>query len=110
MRRWRNLNLSHSDFRRDLFSFPEAKLIRANADTVIGRHYHKIKEELFILSEGECQMRLGVSEIQMEIGKVYEVSPGTYHEFSLKKGSVLIGLNSRPYDASDDYRQEESNV
>jgi hypothetical protein len=40
----------------------------------------------------------------MQIGTIYSVKPGQYHEFHLSRGSVLIGLNSHPYDPSDDYR------
>ena len=97
----------HRDERRDLYSFPEAKLIEAKQDTVIGRHYHMRKEEKFILSRGECVLFLGSNpsvEIPMEIGRIYSVLPGDYHEFHIKRGSVLVGLNSHAYDPADDYR------
>lgn len=104
------LNPSHSDDRRDLTSFPEAKLIRLKKDTVLGRHYHKKKEEKFMLSEGEGVLHLGSpAKVEpMKIGKIYSVKPGEYHEFHIKAGSVLIGLNSLPYDPSDDYRLEHT--
>jgi GDPmannose 4,6-dehydratase len=96
---------THSDSRRTLRSFPEAKLIEAKEDTTIGCHWHEQKEELFLLSKGECVMTTDVAITPMEIGTIYPVPPGTYHEFRIKKGSVLVGLNSRPYDPSDDYRR-----
>lgn len=97
---------THSDDRRDLHSFPEAKLIAVKKDTVIGRHYHMRKEEKFILSQGDGSLHLGVPAVvfPMEIGRIYSVKPGEYHEFHLRAGSVLVGLNSHPYDPSDDYR------
>jgi len=99
---------SHSDERRDLTSFPEAKLIRVKKDTVIGQHYHLKKEERFVLSEGQAMLVLGTglerTQWPMEIGRVYTVSPGQYHEFRITRDSVLIGLNSHPYDPADDYR------
>lgn len=100
------LQTTHSDDRRDLTSFPEAKLITVKKDTVIGRHYHMKKEEKFILSEGEGELHLGVPAniTPMAIGQIYSVKPGQYHEFHIKRGSVLIGLNSHPYDPADDYR------
>jgi GDPmannose 4,6-dehydratase len=100
------LQTTHSDDRRDLTSFPEAKLIAVKKDTVIGRHYHMRKEEKFILSEGEGVLHLGTPAqiVPMQIGQIYSVKPGQYHEFHLKRGSVLVGLNSHPYDPSDDYR------
>lgn len=106
------LQPTHSDDRRDLTSFPEAKLISVKKDTVIGRHYHKRKTEKFLLSEGSGTLYIGepghmlvdCASIHMNIGKIYEVLPGLYHEFHLKRGSVLVGLNSHPYDPADDYR------
>jgi len=100
----------HSDDRRDLWSFPEAKLIEVKRDTVIGRHYHMRKEEKFILCQGSGLLKLGAIDaafrqiIAMQIGQVYSVKPGQYHEFHLSRGSVLVGLNSHAYDPSDDYR------
>lgn len=101
------MQLAHEDARRSLYSFPEAKVIVAKTDTTIGGHYHKLKEEVFILSEGSCVLWTPFGGAQpMAIGKLYAVPPETYHEFHLTQGSVLIGLNSRIYDASDDYRGE----
>lgn len=104
------LQPTHSDDRRDLHSFPEAKLISVKKDTMIGGHYHMRKEEKFILSEGTGSLHLGVPAeiIPMQIGRVYSVKPGQYHEFHLKCGSVLVGLNSHPYDPADDYRAKVS--
>jgi GDPmannose 4,6-dehydratase len=95
----------HSDARRDLYSFPEAKLLVCKADVVLGRHLHKRKQEMFVLSEGEGEMHLGMppAVTPMQIGRVYTVEPGQYHEFHLKRGSVLVGLNSHPYDPADDH-------
>jgi mannose-6-phosphate isomerase-like protein (cupin superfamily) len=105
------LQTSHSDDRRDLQTFPEAKLIRVKKDTVIGGHFHLKKQEKFILSEGECVLHLRVGLHQtphrMQIGRIYTVEPGQYHEFHVKAGSVLVGFNSRAFDASDDYRIEQ---
>ena len=112
------LNLTHSDERRDLCSFPEAKVLNIKQDCILGKHYHKLKTEYFILSEGECILlksplpvkveggtSYGLTESgKMEIGKLYEISANTYHEFHIKAGSVLIGLNSMPFTGDDDYK------
>ena len=96
----------HSDDRRDLRSFPEAKLITVKKDCTLGAHYHAKKTELFILSEGSGTLVLEAEAIHMEIGSVYTVNPGTLHTFKLRAGSVLVGLNSHAYDPSDDYKVE----
>lgn len=102
------LNTGHSDERRDLTIYPEAKVIRVKKDTVIGGHYHKRKTEVFILSEGRAVMVLNGVRYTMIHGRAYTVEPLAYHEFHVDAGSVLIGLNSHPYDASDDYRMEDA--
>lgn len=96
----------HSDARRDMQIFPEAKVLTAKVDTVVGGHYHAKKDEHFILSEGYGIIFLGEGMTQtqegMAPGKIYPVSAGTPHYFWLKAGSILVGLNSRPYDRADD--------
>lgn len=93
--------IKHEDDRRILESFPEAKVITAKVDCEIGNHFHKIKTEMFILSSGECLLNGDV----MEIGKIYVVPPGVNHSFKIAKDSVLVGINSHPYDGSDDYKK-----
>ena len=102
------LRPNHSDARRDLYTFPEAKLLEIKQDTVIGKHYHMRKEEKFILCRGACVMHVGVPaiETQMAIGEIYSIAPGQYHEFHIKRGSVLVGLNSTEYDKADDHYLE----
>lgn len=100
------LTSTHSDDRRDLVSYPEAKVITAKRDTELGGHFHKLKTERFLLVSGEGYIIRDGREERMPIGRLYDVPPGVFHSFHLKAGSVLIGLNSRPYDAADDYRME----
>lgn len=106
------LSTRHSDDRRDLETFPEAKVLRVKKHCTIGGHYHLKKDEHFILSEGEGVMTLGrvgvisAQTLQMQIGRIYAVPAGRPHWFDLKAGSVLVGLNSRPYDPADDYPVE----
>ena len=100
------LHIGHSDDRRDLRTFPEAKLIIVKKDCTLGAHYHAKKTELFILSEGSGTIVLEAEATPMEIGRVYAVNPGTLHTFKLRAGSVLVGLNSHAYDPSDDYKVE----
>lgn len=98
------LRVTHSDDRRDLTTFPEAKLIEAKRDTIIGQHFHVKKEERFLLSKGQCDIVIDGARSPMLIGEIYTVSPGEYHEFHIKRGAVLVGLNSQPYDPADDHR------
>jgi len=94
----------HVDDRRTLEDWPEAKIITANKDCVLGDHFHRIKTEKFILTSGEATMKVDLSTIRMERGEVYTISPGQRHSFFVKKGSVLIGICSHKFDPTDDYK------
>jgi GDPmannose 4,6-dehydratase len=100
------LSTGHEDDRRKLTAYPEAKVLEAKRDTVIGGHYHLKKTEQFILSRGRCAMLMGRPPVKVDMtpGEIYTVRPGEYHEFQIERGSVLVGLNSHDYDPSDDYR------
>jgi len=101
----KKLSNFHEDHRRRLHSFPEAKLLEIKEDCVIGDHHHKIKTEKFILCEGEAELIIRDGQTSdMKIGKIYTVLPNQHHTFKVKAGSVLVGLNSMPYDPKDDYR------
>lgn len=94
----------HEDNRRRLEDWPEAKIITAKEDCVLGNHYHKIKTEIFILSVGQAWINVDGKRYQMIKGNMYTVYPNQMHSFDIKKDSVLIGLCSHVYDASDDYK------
>jgi GDPmannose 4,6-dehydratase len=101
----KKLSNFHEDHRRRLHSFPEAKLLEIKEDCTIGEHYHKVKTEKFILCEGQAELIIkGMDAQPMEIGKIYTVLPEQHHTFHVKTGSVLVGLNSMPYDPKDDYK------
>lgn len=97
---------THTDDRRDLTSFPEGKLIVAKKDTTLGGHFHKQKTELFALLTGSATLCRDGEMIEMRAGAIYEVRPGVMHSFEITAGSALVGLNSHPYDAADDYKIE----
>lgn len=103
----------HEDDRRILESYPEAKVIRFKKKCTIGKHYHKIKTEKFILLNGRCTMESCTikedgnvnSSIDFMIkGKIYTIKPGTYHSFLATEETVLLGINSHAYDPQDDYK------
>lgn len=100
-----NLLTINEDSRRKLTSFPEGKLLEIKENCVVGNHYHKIKTEYFVLCEGgECEMMVNDVKIIMEVGVLYTIEPFAYHSFHIKKGSVLMGLCSHPFDHEDDYK------
>lgn len=98
----------HEDERRILEDWPEAKVITAKQDCILGDHYHKIKTEKFILVHGNATLIYsydsGNGQKPMQKGVIYTVEPNVRHTFLLTAESVLVGLCSHPYDPTDDYR------
>lgn len=95
----------HEDERRILEDWPEAKIITAKQDCVLGNHCHKIKTEKFILVDGEAYISINSHGfIPLYKGEMITILPNEMHTFKLKHGSVLIGLCSHHYDPSDDYK------
>src|SRR5678816_1283368 len=96
----------HTDARRDLYEFeyPVSKIIVAKQRCTLGNHYHKLKDEEFVLVAGEASVRLsGEDWREMKIMEPVKVEAGRAHTFELSDGAILIGFCSRPYDPTDDY-------
>lgn len=95
----------HQDERRILEDWPEAKIITAKQDCILGNHYHKIKTEKFILVDGEASVSINSHVfIPLYKGEMITILPNEIHAFQMKQGARLIGLCSHPFDPTDDYR------
>lgn len=100
-----------SDARRDLYEFegyPVCKLIVAKEDCTLGEHYHKRKDEVFVLISGACDAKIGEFHDYLAILERYEVPAGTFHSFILWKGAILLGFCTQPYDPTDDYKVSDA--
>jgi hypothetical protein len=108
-----SLTLVSDDSRRSLYEFGQgewkcAKYLEIKEDSVIGDHYHKLKDEYFLLVSGEIEeliMNDGIGPVMKSIRPpfAFAVPRWTYHKFKVKAGSILIGLQSELYDKTDDY-------
>lgn len=85
------------------------KTVIAKEDCVLGKHYHKIKTELFTLVKGEIIIshrsifaKKDVIET-MKFGEKYLIRPNTIHEFRLRKGAIMNCLVNREYTPKDDF-------
>lgn len=104
------LKLVSEDTRRKLSEFGNGgtwkvcKILEATTDCRVGDHYHKLKDEMFVLLEGSGRFDVdNESNIHHAPYSVF-VPRGTYHSFELVKGSVLIGLATELHDPTDDYK------
>jgi mannose-6-phosphate isomerase-like protein (cupin superfamily) len=104
------LKLVSEDHRRKLSEMGEGgnwkvcKVLEVKEDCRVGDHYHKRKDEMFLLIEGSGTFIIS-DEWSMHTAPFSVFVPrGTYHAFILKKGSVLIGLATELHDPIDDYK------
>lgn len=97
---------SNSDRRRDIYEFerfPVCKVVRTKEECILGRHYHKLKEEVFVLVAGQGLAYVAGKTFTLWPFEAYVVRPLEMHSFKLSAGSVLLGFCTTPYDPSDDY-------
>lgn len=57
-------------------------------------HYHKIKEESFILLWGDLNLRLNGREINMRLGEPITIAPGVWHDFRSVGGCVFEEIST----------------
>lgn len=104
------LNLVSEDARRKLFEFgggrnwKVCKILEAKEDCWVGNHYHKLKDEMFVLISGSGTFVIESKTIVEHAPFSLFVPRGSYHTFNLKKGSILIGLATELHDPKDDYK------
>lgn len=100
----------HKNEKRTLTEFGEgkiwkvAKVIKMRKDDVLGNHYHKLKDECFMLVSGSGNMSIRGKKQKMILFNEYFVNKNDVHSFELKKGSILVGLCSEVFNPDDDYK------
>ncbi len=102
-----SLRLVSEDQRRKLYEFGEglwrcAKYLEIKQDSVIGNHYHKLKDECFLLLDGEMEVTLDGVKSDVKAPCVIEVPRNVYHVFKVKAGSRILGLCSELFNKEDD--------
>ena len=100
---------THTDKRRTLTEFgiggvwKVCKVIKTYEACLLGEHYHKNKDESFMLVAGDGYITQGDKVTVMQPFKEYFVQRGTLHAFDLSKDALLIGLCTKEFDPTDDY-------
>ena len=103
---------THEDERRTLIEwitdepFRSAKVVIAKGEQVIGKHFHKKKDEAFLLLSGKAKKVVidGIEEWNVLPVRKWFIPRGVKHEFVLEKGSVLLGVGSEAFDPEDEIR------
>jgi hypothetical protein len=103
--------MRHEDDRRILFDwatgdFKSAKAVIVKKSIAIGDHYHKNKEEEFLLLQGMFIELIIGQEKQYNIPGPYKVNipRGVYHKFVCSEGSILLGVATELFDVNDEIK------
>lgn len=99
----------HEDDRRKLIEWSGgaiSKALIAKQDCYVGDHYHRNKEERFLLLSGTAlDVIIGEDCLGMADGpEEFTVPANTYHRFHLQKGSILLGVCSEEFDPNDEIK------
>lgn len=101
---------THRDERRILYdwaagNFKSAKAIEILQTISIGGHFHKNKDEEFLLLKGKfLKVQIG-ENVNENISAPYyiNVPRGVYHEFLCEAGSILLGTATEHFDKNDEH-------
>lgn len=78
-----------------------------NAGYYCSTHYHKIKDETFILRSGSVGLMIDGVAYTMKIDEPYRIKPGQKHFFKAFTDSVIIEASTH-HDDRDSYRDNQS--
>lgn len=99
----------HEDNRRKLIdwaagTFKACKVLVAKENCVVGEHYHRNKDERFLLLSGRAPYVIIGDQTwgNIEAPFVWDVPRGTYHRFEFTPGSVLVGVGTEEFDPEDE--------
>lgn len=87
------------------FTCKSIKLIELFPGNTVGKHYHKEKEELFILTNGVLdKIIIGTKEFfNIKSPAAWLIKKGVYHEYNTKNKITLLCLASKEFDSKDDF-------
>ena len=83
------------------------KILSLNKGYQCSLHYHKNKDETFLVTKGRLRLELGEKVLLMGIGDFVRVLPGTKHRFAGTEDALILEISTHHED-DDSYRIEES--
>lgn len=84
-----------------------SKLLSLNKGYQCSLHYHKNKDEMFVVTKGHVRLELGGEVMHLREGNFARVPPGTHHRFAGVEDSLILEISTH-HDDADSYRIEES--
>lgn len=73
-------------------------------------HFHKIKEETFIVLKGELDLMLNGAKITLAVGETATVEVGVHHELYSKNGCVVEEISTKHIEDDSYYLDEQINL
>lgn len=83
------------------------KILRLNKGYCSSYHYHKEKDETFLLLDGKLRMKIAGKNLILEPGESVRLKPNTIHEFEGLENSTIIEFSTQ-HSEDDVYRETES--
>lgn len=84
-----------------------SKLLSLNKGYQCSLHYHKVKDEMFLVTKGHVRLELGDEVIHLRDGNFIRIPPGTKHRFTGIEDSLIMEVSTH-HDEGDSCRLEES--
>lgn len=83
------------------------KILSLNKGYQCSLHYHKDKDELFVVAKGHVRMEKNGKVIHLREGDFVRMEPGTIHRFTGAEDSIIMEVSTH-HDERDSYRLEKS--
>lgn len=84
-----------------------SKLLSLKKGYQCSLHYHKIKDEMFLVTKGHIRLELGKRILHMREGSFVRIPPRTLHRFRGIEDSAILEISTH-HSEEDSYRIEES--
>lgn len=76
--------------------YRQINVVYSKAGAARGGHYHKLNKEAFFVVEGSVRVTASCggesAEITFGKGDMFEIEPGTAHDFRFLTDTVLVGM------------------
>lgn len=83
------------------------KILSLNKGYQCSLHYHKIKDETFLILKGEMRLEVGEQVVNLKKGDFIRILPTQLHRFRGIENCEFIEVSTH-HEESDSYRLEES--
>ena len=84
-----------------------SKILSLNKGFQCSLHYHKMKDEMFLILKGHVRMEVGDTVSHMREGNFVRIAPETPHRFTGIDNSMILEVSTY-HDEGDSYRIQES--